>query len=251
MLGLLGGCGQLVLEEADSVPDRPISASQVAEAIPVADPILAAGNTSPYVVHNREYEVMHSARGYRERGRASWYGLKFHGRTTANGEIYDAYLATAAHRSLPIPSYVRVTNLENDRSMVVRVNDRGPFHPDRIIDLSYGAAVKLGFADQGTAAVEVVALTVEGVEDRRHDPGATADYRYVQVGSFGDENAAHSLSRQLHRQLQAPVAVAQLQLGSRTWHRVRVGPIEDQRRLMDLQEQLERLGYENARMMPE
>jgi rare lipoprotein A len=202
------------------------------------------------VVLNREYEVMDSAHGYRERGKASWYGLKFHGRATANGEIYDAYRATAAHRTLPIPSYVRVTNLENGLSMVVRVNDRGPFHDQRIIDLSYGAAVKLGFAEQGTAAVEVVALSVDGVVDRRGEPGKSADYRYVQVGSFGDVNAAHSLRRQLHEQLQAPVAVAQLQLGDRTWHRVRVGPIEDQQRLLVLQEQLEQLGYENARMMP-
>ena len=251
---VLAGCGQRVVEERDSMPARSIAAEEVVEAIPRPDPILAAGNTSPYVVHNQEYEVLASAQGYRERGRASWYGLKFHGRATANGEIYDAYTATAAHRTLPIPCYVRVSNLENGLSMVVRVNDRGPFHPQRIIDLSYAAAVKLGFADQGTAPVEVVALSVEGVVDRRGESASArgiAAYRYVQVGSFGDESTAHHLRQQLHEQLQAPVMVARLQMGDKTWHRVRVGPIEDQQRLSGLQQRLEQMGYANARMMPE
>ena len=113
------------------------------------------------------YTVRASARGYREQGVASWYGMKFQGRPTANGEIFDVFGATAAHRSLPIPTYVRVTNLGNDRSVVLRVNDRGPFHPDRLIDLSYGAALQLGFAEQGTAAVLVESLDLAGVDDRR------------------------------------------------------------------------------------
>ena len=251
MLLLVAGCAERVVEEPDSVPSRRIEAAQVQEASPRPDPLRAAGNTSPYIVHGQEYEVLASAQGYRERGTASWYGLKFHGRATANGEIYDAYMATAAHRTLPIPCYVRVTNLENGLSMVVRVNDRGPFHPERILDLSYGAAVKLGFADQGTAAVEVVALSVEGVEDRRGEVGITRAYRYVQVGSFSNVSAARDLRRQLREQLHAPVVVAQLQMGDKTWHRVRVGPIEDQQRLLGLQQELEHLGYENARMMPE
>lgn len=253
VLLLLAGCAERVVEESDSMPSRRIAAAQVREPTPRPDPILAAGNTSPYVVHSKKYEVLASAQGYRERGKASWYGLKFHGRATANGEIYDAYTATAAHRTLPIPCYVRVTNLENGFSMVVRVNDRGPFHPERIIDLSYGAAVKLGFVDQGTALVEVVALSVEGVVDRRGEPrtsrGATT-FRYLQVGSFRDGGAARNLRQQLHEQLQAPVVVAQLQLGGKTWHRVRVGPIGDQQRLFGLQQRLEQMGYENARMMP-
>jgi rare lipoprotein A len=251
---VLASCTMPVWEEADGVPDRPIEASQVQEPVPRPDPILAAGNTSPYVVYDQEYRVLASAAGYRERGRASWYGLKFHGRATANGEVYDAYAATAAHRSLPIPCYVRVTNLDNGLSMVVRVNDRGPFHPGRIIDLSYGAAVKLGFAEHGTAAVEVVALSIEGVVDRRGEVRASlpiAPYRYVQVGSFSDGGAARNLSLQLQQQLQAPVIVAQSQLGDITWHRVRVGPIADQRRLSGLQQRLAQMGYENARMMPE
>ena len=254
---VLAACAGPVLEqreETDGVPDRPLTAAQVVEPAPRADPIKAAGNTSPYVVLDQQYTVLASAEGYRERGTASWYGLKFHGRATANGEVYDAYAATAAHRSLPIPCYVRVTNLDNGLSMIVRVNDRGPFHSERIIDLSYGAAVKLGFADQGTAAVEIVALSVEGVEDRRGEVRVSlpiAPYRYVQVGSFSDGSAARTLRLQLQEQLQAPVVVAQLHMADKTWHRVRVGPIDDQQRLSGLQQRLEQMGYENARLMPE
>ena len=251
---LVSSCSQLAREEADGKPLRTIEAAQVVEPTPRPDPILAAGNTSPYRVYDTDYTVLTSALGYRERGTASWYGLKFHGRATANGEIYDAYAATAAHRTLPIPCYVRVTNLENGRSMVLRVNDRGPFHPERIIDLSYGAAVKLGFVDRGTAPVEVVALEVDGVMDLRQgvDRGATDNpYRYLQVGSFGDVDSAHRLRSQLVEQLQIPVVVAQLHTGDKTWHRVRVGPIDDLQRLLSLQIRLQRLGYEQTRMMPD
>ena len=108
------------------------------------------GNKSPYEVFGKRYTVMPSADGYTEEGVASWYGMKFQGRRTSNGEIFDVYKATAAHKSLPLPSYLRVTNLENNASLIVRVNDRGPFVGDRLIDVSYGVAVKLGFAEQGT-----------------------------------------------------------------------------------------------------
>jgi len=121
------------------------------------DPKSRRGN-SPYVVFGKHYQVMDSAAGYEEEGHASWYGTKFHGRTTSSGERYDMYELTAAHRSLPIPTYVRVTNLQNAKSSIVRVNDRGPFHPERIIDLSYAAAVKLGFERNGTARVRVETL---------------------------------------------------------------------------------------------
>ena len=107
------------------------------DAVPRADPILEAGNRSPYTVNGRSYRVLENHSGYRERGIASWYGTKFHGQKTSNGEIFDLYQATAAHKTLPIPSYVRVTNELNGRSVVLRVNDRGPFHSDRVIDLSY------------------------------------------------------------------------------------------------------------------
>ena len=121
------------------------------------DPKSRRGN-NPYVVFGQHYQVMDSAAGYDQVGGASWYGTKFHGRTTSSGEPYDMYELTAAHRSLPIPTYVRVTNLQNGKSSIVRVNDRGPFHPNRIIDLSFAAAVKLGFERKGTARVRVESL---------------------------------------------------------------------------------------------
>ena len=137
----------------------PISAEAVVEAVPSADPVSRMGNKSPYEVFGQQYTVMPSADGYTEVGVASWYGMKFQGRRTSNGEIFDVYKATAAHKSLPLPSYLRVTNLENSASMIVRVNDRGPFVGDRLIDVSYGVAVKLGFAEQGTARVRVRAYS--------------------------------------------------------------------------------------------
>jgi rare lipoprotein A len=249
---LLGACSSGPFEAADG-PLHPIEPGAVADAIPRPDPVLRAGNTSPYRVNGEVYTVLPSSTGYRERGIASWYGRKFHGRKTANGEIFDAYAASAAHRSLPIPGYVRVTNLENYRSIVVRVNDRGPFHSDRIIDLSYGAAIKLGFAEQGTAPVEVVAIDIEGVEDLRADPNLTdwkSDYRYLQVGSFGEQASAHRLQRQLLAQLDAPVEVSQFSLRGNAWYRVRVGPVSDRQQLVALQQQLELLGYIHVKPMP-
>ncbi|HMB57244.1 MAG TPA: septal ring lytic transglycosylase RlpA family protein, partial [Arenimonas sp.] len=118
------------------------------------------GNRSPYSVLGKSYRVLDSANGYVERGTASWYGNKFNGRATSSGEIYDICSFTAAHKTLPLPSFARVTNLDNGRSVIVRVNDRGPFHEGRIIDLSYAAAVRLGVDRTGTARVEVRAISV-------------------------------------------------------------------------------------------
>ena len=117
-----------------------------------------ANRFETYVIEGVTYRVMETSEGYREEGLASWYGGYFHGRQTSSGDVYDMYLMTAAHKSLPLPTYVRVTNLANGRAVVLRVNDRGPFVDDRIIDLSFTAATKLGMAEQGTARVEVVAL---------------------------------------------------------------------------------------------
>lgn len=241
-------------QSSDGRPLRDISAAEVADAKPRPDPVLAAGNTSPYRVDAVEYTVLATSQGYRERGIASWYGRKFHGRNTANGEIFDAYGASAAHRSLPLPSYLRVTNLDNYRSMVVRVNDRGPFHADRVIDLSYGAAVKLGFAERGTARVELVAISVEGTEDLRKDPQFASwrsDYRFLQVGSFSEEESARALQQRLVEQVSARVEVSEFQAGDKAWFRVRVGPIQDRRQLREIQENLTQLGYLNVRAMPQ
>lgn len=146
-------------DSSDGAPVTTKNVDLIADAQPKPVIRTRAGNKSPYTVLGKTYTLLPDSQGYQEVGNASWYGTKFHGRYTANGDVYDMWGMTAAHKTLPIPSYVQVTNTDNGRSVVVLVNDRGPFHSERIIDLSYAAAVKLGFADQGTAEVEVVDVT--------------------------------------------------------------------------------------------
>lgn len=151
----LGACGSFV---HDSGPGHHVDVSRIQDPVPRVEPRAKYGNPDSYQVDGKTYRVMQSASGYHARGLASWYGTKFHGQRTSNGETYNMYAMTAAHKTLPIPVYVRVTSLENGRSIVVRVNDRGPFVDGRIIDLSYVAAKKLGIDKKGTGLVEVRAL---------------------------------------------------------------------------------------------
>ena len=229
---------------APSASDRP----SWQDATPRPDPLLAEGNRSPYEVNGVRYTVHASAQGYRERGVASWYGMKFQGRPTANGEIFDVFGATAAHRSLPIPTYVRVTNLGNDRSVVLRVNDRGPFHPDRLIDLSYGAALQLGFAEQGTATVLVESLDLAGVDDRRELDAAT--YRYLQLGAYTSETAAGELGSEIRRRWDYPVVVSAVDADGRRLHRVRVGPFSSVPALEQARAVLIEAGYSTPQPIP-
>jgi hypothetical protein len=145
---LLGGCGGSSAPVVRDGPGKNLDFSRVPDAVPRAEPRSRGGNAASYVVFGQRYHTLASSQGYRSRGIASWYGSKFHGRKTANGEIYDMYAMTAAHRQLPIPTYVEVTNLENGRQIIVRVNDRGPFHDNRVIDLSYAAAGRLGMLEK-------------------------------------------------------------------------------------------------------
>jgi rare lipoprotein A len=168
---VLGGCAAtlppLPDSEADSAPA--VSAARLAQLRalpdpePRSEPRSATGNPASYEQFGRTYRVLAKADGYDRVGNASWYGSKFHGRRTSSGEPFDMFELTAAHRTLPIPSYVEVTNLANGRQTLVRVNDRGPFHDSRILDLSFAAAVKLGFADRGTARVRVRVVTPESI----------------------------------------------------------------------------------------
>ena len=232
----------------DAAPVRHISAHEVKDAVPRPDPILAAGNISPYTVNGVRYEVLQDASTYRQRGTASWYGTKFHGHETSNGEIFDLYQATAAHKTLPIPCYARVTNLENGRSVVVRVNDRGPFHDDRLIDLSYGAAVKLGYMERGTAPVEVEVIQVAGVDDRRD--ATNGNYRYLQLGAYGSQASALRLKAELQSLLTAPVSVSHVQLGDDLLYRVRVGPVASNDELLVVQQKLQDGGYGAGQPLP-
>ncbi|QNP39694.1 septal ring lytic transglycosylase RlpA family protein [Lysobacter solisilvae (ex Woo and Kim 2020)] len=151
----------------DSVPDEVIDVDAIPEPEVTDEPRSAVGNRKNYSVLGKKYEVLDVAEGYVETGVASFYGNKFHGRRTSNLEVYDMYAFTAAHKTLPLPSFARVTNLDNGKSVIVRVNDRGPFHAGRIIDLSYAAATKLGYVNRGTARVEVRALTPRDMGDER------------------------------------------------------------------------------------
>ncbi len=185
---------------------------------------VSPGNVDPtrldYTVNGVRYRVLPSTQGYVARGIASWYGEPFHGRPTSNGEIYDMHQMTAAHRSLPIPSYVKVTSLANGRSVVVRVNDRGPFHQDRIIDLSFAAAEQLDLIQAGTGRVEVRALPRKAWPD-------TAPVRefFVQLGSFTLPDNAQRLRQRLLEANFGPVRVLPLTIPEGILYRVRIGPL--------------------------
>src|SRR5690554_3857205 len=154
----LPASGERYARSGDAYPVNPPDVSEIPDAVPRVEPLSRGGNRPVYEVWGKSYQVLPEARGYTQQGNASWYGEKFHGYATSNGEIYDMYKMTAAHRSLPLPSYVRVTSLDNGRSVIVRVNDRGPFHNDREIDLSYAAAARLDILERGTGRVKVEAI---------------------------------------------------------------------------------------------
>ena len=143
----------------DHAPDHDMKVDHLPDLVPIWEPKSRGGNNSPYEVWGKKYWVMQSAKGYVAEGTASWYGIKFHGHTTSNGEIYDMYAFSAAHKTLPLPTYLKVTNLDNQRTIIVRVNDRGPFHGHRLIDLSYAAAIRLGYQKKGLARVRIEAIT--------------------------------------------------------------------------------------------
>lgn len=230
----------------DSAPDEHRDWSKIPDAVPKWEPRARYGNHSPYTVLGKTYSVLPSSAGYREKGIASWYGKKFSGRATSSQEPYDPYAMTAAHKTLPLPTYVRVTNLDNGKRIVVRVNDRGPFHEGRIIDLSFAAAHKLGYANKGTANVVVEAI--DPGEPGRESPPPPPVYRpapapstpapsapvgsgqiYLQVGAFADINTAIRLQQQIMGATSAPVGIhSQAENGRSDIHRVRVGPFESE-----------------------
>jgi rare lipoprotein A len=230
----LSGCS--ISRHQDSGPRGEVNLAQIPDAVPHVEPQSANGNPASYTVLGRTYRVLASSQGYDERGIASWYGTKFHGNTTSNGEIYSMYKMTAAHKTLPIPCYVQVTNLENGKTVVVRVNDRGPFHPNRIIDLSYVAAKKLGIADTGTGMVEVRSIDPHSwrpgqpkagpVTAEYHPPLKTDNKLYIQAGAFSSRYNAELLKKKLDALLpRRPVQLAYL--SSDKLYRVRVGPLSD------------------------
>ncbi|MCB1759012.1 MAG: septal ring lytic transglycosylase RlpA family protein [Gammaproteobacteria bacterium] len=267
LVSLLVGCSSspgLISGGGDSAPARRLDPSAIADAVPQIEPLSRYGNMRSYVVRGKRYSVMQSSRGYREQGVASWYGTKFHGRRTSSGEPYDMYAMTAAHKSLPLPTYVRVRNLRNGRSIVVKVNDRGPFHDNRIIDLSYAAATKLGILGTGTGLVEVAALdprlaamkqpavsAIPAKEKSAAPPAAKSPDLFIQVGAFSNRSNADRLRQRLQRELEPPVRIQQSRQAGLEMFRVRVGPLNDVDQSDAVTRRLAQLGIEDSHIIIE
>ena len=265
---LLGACGTTPSRgggyyQDDGPHKRPqVNVSAIADPVPRDDPPSASGNR-PYTVFNKTYYPVKQVKGYRERGIASWYGKKYHGRRTSSGEQYDMYAMTAAHKTLPLPSYVRVRNLNNGRSVTVRVNDRGPFLENRLIDLSYAAAHKLDIVGSGTGVVEVVGITA-GDEDplitTAQSPIATPaplsvpavaepitpTRLFLQVGSFVSRENAENLRQQLERDNFRPVHIQLANQDQTALYRVRIGPLPSVDDSDRLAQRISGYGIQNA-----
>jgi rare lipoprotein A len=231
------------------LPPPPADIAKVPDALPRAEPRSLHGNPPFYDALGRRYFVLPSADGYDERGVASWYGPTFHGGNTSSGEPYNMYGMTAAHKTLPLPTYARVTNLANGRSVVVRINDRGPFVANRIIDLSYTAAAKLNMLRDGTAMVEVQALAPGAPQVPAVTmAAATQTQLYVQTGAFADPaNAERELGR-LQAAGLASAFVIPPPAGSQLY-RVRVGPVGSVAEFDALAARLAALGIPDARLV--
>lgn len=210
--------------------------AKVKPVTPKFEPKSKYGNPESYVVFGKKYTVLPSARNYREKGLASWYGKKFHGQRTSSGESYDMYAMSAAHKSLPLPTYVKVTNLKNHLSEIVRINDRGPFHQGRIIDLSYSAAAKLDFLTTGTAPVIVEAIDVDKyVNTIKKEKELVKEINkavekdslknwYVQAASFTNIINAQNMQRKLIKLLSRRVSIRFFKKNKRLYKRVIIGP---------------------------
>ncbi len=242
-----------------SIPDRPAPRSglpltrptdaellALPDAIPTQEPRARLGNPPFYDVAGQRYNVLAQSQNYVERGVASWYGPDFHGERTSVGEPYNMYAMTGAHRTLPLPAYVRITHLKNGRSVVVRLNDRGPFKANRIIDLSYAAALKLDMIREGTAFVELQVLSA----DAHAPPPPPIAPLYAQVGAFTVEHNAHQLLDRLNAKGIPSAFIQHSHLEQQDLYRVRVGPIDSVARLDALTDQLHAMGLKTVTLAP-
>jgi rare lipoprotein A len=269
-LALNAGCSTTppsdFLPGVDGPPDTHVDVSAIPDATPRAEPLSRYGNPAFYEINGQRYYTMRSNEGYSERGIASWYGKKFHGRRTSSGEIYDMFAMTAAHKTLPLPTYVEVTNLSNGRSVVVRVNDRGPFHQNRIIDLSYAAARKLGVVGGGTAPVEVRAINPSGnasavqVKQQAREPLPTAMpdsapaappqavAMYIQLGAFSSRVNAEQIQTNLADSFPL-LHISPSVSNDQTLYRVRIGPLPTVEAVDQLSARLVESGIRDAHVV--
>ena len=243
---LLAGCSTTPRDSGrysqpiDSAPKQKVDVSQVADAVPRVEPRSRYGNPASYKVLGKRYYTMKESQGYVKRGIASWYGTKFHGHRTSSGEPYDMYSMSAAHKTLPLPTYARVTNLKNGKSVIVKINDRGPFHDNRLIDLSYAAASRLDIVRSGTGFVEirtidpkesVPAKPVATLTARAQKPVSTASEQrpalYLQLGAYVERNKAERLQNRLSDiEMQGTLHIQETRLNQEQLYRVRVGPLD-------------------------
>ena len=230
------------------IPPAP-APSSIRDVVPTPEDPSAGGNMAEYEQSGRTYRVLDWSYGYDERGIASWYGTKFHGRRTSSGEPYDMYAMTAAHKTLPIPVFVEVTNLDNHRKIIVRVNDRGPFVDGRIIDLSYVAAKKLGIDGGGTGRVEIRTIDPrkKRVFAKSKPPGRTPianspGQLYLQVGAFTDQGNATQLLSRLVAATSENVLINRKSTDNEDVYRVRIGPLNSESEADLLSQRLGPLG---------
>ena len=237
----LSGCSHV---NRDGPPPYDVDVSKIPDAVPKVEKLSRIGNKPTYTVFGKRYYVMSSSKNYEERGIASWYGTRFHARHTSNGERYNMLAMTAAHKTLPLPTYVQVTNLKNGKKVIVKVNDRGPFESNRLIDLSYVAAKKLGMLGHGTAYVDVKAIDPGSLEEKhswfaqnssprplkvysmRDNTTRHARPIYLQAGAFRNKHLAEKMKRRLSSRFSLPVTVASSAHGHKLY-RVQIGPIEN------------------------
>lgn len=223
----------------DVAPTTPISVEHIENAHPRYEAYSASGNSN-YTLRGQRYTIITDPRGFTETGKASWYGQKFQGHRTSNGEVYDMYSMTAAHKTLPLPSFVKVTNTDNGKSVIVRVNDRGPFHPGRIIDLSYAAAYKLDVLKTGTANVKIEALTF--TKPANHRPKATDKQYAVQVVS----SKYLERVRTLRNELSLSLDVESFIYSKSAVHQLMLGPFDDYLQAQVALNKLKTKGYPTA-----
>lgn len=213
------------------------------------------GNHSPYVVFGKTYYLTDTEQNFEQTGTASWYGKKFHGHTTSNMEIFDMYKLTAAHRTLPLPSYVEVTNLDNNKKVIVRVNDRGPFKSKRIIDLSWAAAKALGYEAKGLAKVHIRLVQAPGkktklVNTAQQPIKLNEGMKFLQIGAFSEKNKALEIAKQMSQLVLLPVHVTNT-LATTPLFRVRIGPLSEDENIIDIIQKVHKKGFVNTKMVVE
>ncbi|EKD71121.1 MAG: hypothetical protein ACD_46C00268G0006 [uncultured bacterium] len=250
---LLSSCSNM--GRKDGPPNFYIDANKIPNAVPKPEPKAKYGNMTSYRVFGKRYYTLKSSKNYNQVGIASWYGTKFHAQRTSSGEPYNMLAMTAAHKTLPLPTYVEVTNLKNDRKIIVKVNDRGPFASNRIIDLSYVAAKKLGMIGRGTTHVRVKAIDPHGyqpsmflakntrsedrvnrfvfAENRRVIPfknnavNQPLKQIYLHVGTFSNKTHALRLKQRLLTMLKAPISISPIAHRQNQFYRVKIGPFKN------------------------